>query len=244
MIRLWITTAAAMLWFCGCCKEHIEARAFLGHKTLEECLRLIDVPEQPVSIACPGSEVTICWGSKDIDKVKIKVSPDPNAQSGDTFASQGVLYLKPLDNTTVKLSGSCTSTTKQIQVINGPTPAQFDANWDSKCQSLSYSLDPNFVDPLIQTTDVTAEWEPVIADSTGHPTTCPTPPFLHGTHTNPPSTLFSFDILKPNMKQSFTHRQSGVTVWGYTLTACAGLRFKCNPNAAEPFSMTLECPSQ
>lgn len=242
MNRLALVMVSAAMWITGCCKEHIEARAFLGHKTLDECLKLKDLPDQPVSLACPGSEVTICWGSN-VDKVKINVSPDPGGQSADDYPGRGVLYLKPTDNTTVKLSGSCTSTTKQIQVINGPTPAEFDANWDEKCQSLSYSLDPNFVDPLIQTTDVTAEWEPVV-DSGGQPKTCPTPPFLLGTHTNPPSTIFSFSIPQPNVKQTFSHPQSGVTVWGYTLKACEGLGFRCNPKAPEPFSMTLVCPSQ
>lgn len=239
--RTW-ALASAIVWFSGCCDEVIVARAFVGHKTLEECARLVHSPEQPVSLACPGSEVTICWGSKNVDKVKIDVSPDAEGQSGDSYASQGVLYLKPHESTTVKLSGSCTSTTKHIQVIDGPTTANFDANWDDKCSSLSYALDPNFVDPLIQTTDVTAEWEPVV-NSGGTPMTCPTPPFLHGTHTNPPSTIFSFDILKPHVKQTFTSPQSGVTVWGYSLTACQGLGFKCNRQAAVPFAMTLVCPS-
>jgi hypothetical protein len=243
MNRSLVLVAAAVLWIAGCCKEHIVARAFLGHKTLDECVKLLENAEQPVSLACPGSEVTVCWGSTGVDKVKLTVSPDPDAQSGD-YPKQGVLYLKPFDSTTVKLAGSCTSTTKQIQVINGPTPADFDASWDSKCTSLSYALDPNFVDPLILATDVTAQWEPLVVDGSGHTVSCPTPPFLNGTHTNPSSPIFSFSIQKPNMKQTFTHPQSGVTNWGYTLTACAGLGFKCSKQAVEPFEMTLVCPGQ
>lgn len=242
MNRLTPVILTATIWASGCyCEERIEARAFLGHKTLDECLRLKDLPEQPVSIACPGSEVTICWGSN-LNKVKIDVSPDVDGLSADNYPGRGVIYFKPGDNTSVKLSGTCTSTTKQIQVINGPTPAQFDASWDDKCQSLAYSLDPNFVDPLIQTTDVTAEWEPIV-ESGGQPMTCPTPPFLNGTHTNPPE-IFGFSIKKPFMKETFSSPKSGVGVWGYSLTACAGLGFKCDREAAAPFSMTLVCPSQ
>jgi len=242
MTRFIVLATAVALWGSGCCKEKIVARAFLGHKSLDDCAKLLQNAEQPVSLACPGSEVTVCWGSN-VDKVKIKVSPDPDAQSGD-YPTQGVLYLKPFDNTTVRLASSCYSTTKQIQVINGPTPAEFDASWDSKCTSLSYMLDPNFVDPLILTTDVTAQWEPEVVDAGGHTVSCPTPPFLNGTHTNPPSPIFSFSVLKPNTKQTFTHPQSGVTNWGYTLTACSGLGFKCSQQAAEPFEMTLMCPGQ
>jgi hypothetical protein len=243
MKRSVVLVASAVLWIAGCCKEHIVARAFLGHKTLDECIKLLQNAEQPVSLACPGSEVTVCWGSKGPDKVKITVSPDPEGQSGD-YPTLGVLYLKPFDDTAIKLAGSCVSTTKQIQVINGPTPAEFDANWDSKCTSLSYALDPNFVDPLILTTDVTAQWEPQAVDASGHTVSCSTPPFLNGTHTNPSSPIFSFAIQKPNTKQTFTHAQPGVTNWGYTLTACEGLGFKCNPQAAAPFEMTLMCPRQ
>lgn len=242
MNRLSLVIIAASMWVYGCdCDKRIVARAFLGHKTLEECLKLKDLPEQPVSLACPGSEVTVCWGSN-VDKIKIGVSPDTDGVSGDNYPSRGVLYLKPLESTTVKLSGGCASTTKQIQVIDGPTPAEFDAAWDDKCQSLAYSLDPNFVDPLIQTTDVTAEWEPVVS-SGGNSMTCPTPPFLNGTHTNPPE-IFGFAIKKPHMKETFTSKKSAVGVWGYSLTACDGLGFKCDRDAAAPFSMTLVCPSQ
>jgi hypothetical protein len=243
MIRSLVVLAAAALWLAGCCKEVIVARAFIGHKTLDECVKLLELEEQPVSLACPGSEVTVCWGSQDVDEVKITVSPDPEGLSGG-YGTAGAIYLKPLASTAVKLAGSCTSTTKQIQVIDGPTPAAFDAHWDSKCSSLSYSLDPNFVDPLIRTTDVTAQWEPLVIDAGGHEVQCPTPPFLHGTHLNPPNGPFSFDIQKPNTKETFSSPQSGVTVWGYTLTACTGLGFKCNQKAAEPFEMTLVCPGQ
>lgn len=243
MIRSLVVFATATLSLAGCCDEVIVARAFIGHKTLDECLRLLELEEQPVSIACPGSEVTVCWGSKNVDKVHITVSPDPDGLSGD-YSTSGAIYLHPQASTTVKLAGSCTSTTKQIQVIDGPTPAFFDAHWDSRCSSLSYSLDPNFVDPLVRTTDVTALWEPLVSNGSGQLVQCPTPPFLHGTHLNPPNGPFSFDILRPNIKETFSTPQSGVTVWGYTLTACAGLGFKCNQQAAEPFEMTLVCPGQ
>ena len=222
---------------------HAQETGDVRRVTLDECVKLLQNAEQPVSLACPGSEVTVCWGSQDVDKVKVTVSPDPEGQSGE-YAKQGVLYLRPTDNTTVRLAGSCFSTTKQIQIINSPTPAEFDASWSGECTSLSYALDPNFVDPLILATDVTARWEPEVVDSTGHTTVCATPPFLNGTHTNPGSPIFGFSIPKPNVKQTFTHPQPGVTNWGYTLQACAGRGFKCNQKAAEPFEMTLMCPGQ
>jgi hypothetical protein len=243
MTRTLVLSAAALSGLAaGCCDQTVVARAFVGHKSLAECKRALNVAEAPVSIVCPGTEVTICWGSKNTDKVEIAVSPDPDGASGPQEPF-GAIYLKPRDNTTVELTGTdCGGTKKQIQVINGPTPATFDASWDAACSLLSYQLDPAFVDPLVQTTDVTAQWEPQVR-AHGGPQTCPTPPFLDGAHIGPPSPPHFFSIATPFLAHPFSAIQPAINDWRYTLKACDGLGFKCEANASLPFEMTLVCPA-
>lgn len=236
-----LAAASLVLLASACCKESVTARAFFGHKSLDECLKLMDTPELPVSLICPSSEVTVCWkgsGGKTTD-AKVTISPDPSGKSGTKPAS-GVLYLKPNDNTSVTITTSdCATTTKQIQVIDGPTPATFDAHWAPSCSQITYSLDPNFVDDRLRAVDVTALWEPNVQLSDGSIGTCPTPPFLAGAH---PIEVFDFEIDKPNLTKAFSRVLKAVGDWNYKLKTC-GSDFKCNGFASLPFDMTLTCPA-
>jgi hypothetical protein len=235
-----LVIASVSLLLGGCCDESVVARAFVGHKTESDCKRLMNLQEPPVSIICPGTEVTVCWGAEGVDNTNIVVSPDPGGVSG-THDAAGVLYLKPADTTTVEIVASdCASTTKQIQVINGETPATFDASWDAFCSLISYRLDPAFVDEKAQTIDVTAEWEPTFEDDMGGSFTCPTPPFLSGAH---PKDLHFFNIDEPFLTHAFTRKLSAIEDWNYKLDACQGIGYKCNPAASLPFAMTLICPA-
>jgi len=224
----------------GCCDESVTARAVLGHKTLRECLELMNKPELPVSLACPGSEVTVCWqakGGKATD-AKVTISPDPTSQSGPNNLS-GVLYLKPQDNTAITIKASdCAVTTKQVQVIKGPTPATFDAHWTPSCSQITYRLDPNFVDDQLHAIDVTALWDPTVQNSDGSIQTCSTPPFLFGQH---PIEGYGFDLDKPHVTVPFSRELKAIDDWNYTLKTC-GPDLKCNPFASLPFDMTLTCP--
>jgi hypothetical protein len=238
-----VTLAAASLALLAgaCCKETVTARAFFGHKSLDECLKLLDKPEQPVSLTCPGSEITICWkgGGDGVNKAEVAISPDPSGQSG-TKSTSGVLYLQPKDNTSVTVKTSdCATTTKQIQVINGPTPASFDAHWDNKCSAISYTLDPNFVDDKIRAIDVTALWAPTVQGTDGSIGMCPTPPFLAGSH---PLEVYDFLLDQPNLTKAFTRQLKATGAWNYKLQTC-GSNFVCNGLASLPFDMTLTCPA-
>lgn len=225
----------------GCCDESVQARAFVGHLSEAECLRRINIAEPPVSIICPGTEVTICWAAN-TDSVSIDVAPDAGANSG-TYGSQGALHLTPSSNTTIEVRASdCASTSKQVLVIDGPTPATFDGHWDGSCSLVTYELNPAFVDPQVQTIDVTAQWEPTAFDPfTKTTTTCSTPPFLSGSH---PEDLHFFEIDKPFLTHAFSRILKGPTNWNYIEKACEGLdRSQCNTFASLPFAMTLVCPA-
>lgn len=241
MIRptMFAVTALSLLGG-GCCDETVTARAVLGHKSLRECLDMFDEPEMPVSLICPGSEITVCWRAKGgkASNVNVAISPDPDGQSGTKDLS-GVFYIKPSDNTAVTIQASdCAVTTKQVQVVNGPTPATFDAHWTPSCSQISYSLDPNFVDDRLRAIDVTALWEPTVQNSDGSVSTCPTPPFLAGQH---PIEVYGFEIDKPHLTVPFSRELKAIDDWNYTLKTC-GTGLKCNPFASLPFDMTLTCP--
>jgi hypothetical protein len=242
MTRLLALTAAIPLaaLATGCCDQSVVARAFIGHKSLDECRKLLNTAEAPISIICPGTEVTVCWAASDVSQTTVTVSPDPQGLSG-TKAAAGALYFKPGDSTSVNIVASdCASTVKQIQVINGPTPATFDAGWDGKCSQLTYRLDPAFIDPKVQTIDVTAAWDPIVTDGAGGAAVCPTPPFLAGAH---PIEAHFFDIDKPFLTHPFSRILKATEDWNYKLKTCQGLGFKCNPAASLPFDMTLVCPA-
>jgi hypothetical protein len=226
----------------GCCDEHVEARAFVGHLTEAECLRNISKSEPPISIICPGTEVTICWASKGVSNVGITVSPDPGGVSG-SFPDKGALHLMPSENTTVDVKASdCASTEKDVMVINGPTPATFDAHWDSACHLISYELSTAFVDPKVQTIDVAAMWEPTVLDpETKAVSVCPTPPFLAGAH---PEDVHFFDIDKPFLTHAFSRILKAPVHWNYEQKTCVGPNITCNPYASLPFDMTLVCPAK
>jgi hypothetical protein len=221
----------------GCCKQRVGARAFVGHKTPEECRRLMNANEVPVSITCPGEEITVCWlaGGDDVSSVKLDVSPDPEMVSASGLPTAHALYIHPKEDTTVKVSTDCASTTKSIMVIDKPKVARFDAAWEGSCQSLLYDLPAAFVSPNVRAIDVTAQWTPVATADTGAPGMCTFPPFLNGTHD-----LFFLTVLKPFDLTPFSSAQPAVGQWAYALSPKCPV--KCGSDTREPFDMTLICP--
>lgn len=226
----------------GCpCPEDVDARAFIGHLTEAECLRKININEPPTTILCPGTEVTFCWLSSEQTN-EVTIVPDPDGLSG-TKGQQGAITFKPMDNTVIDVRASdCASATKQVQVINGPTPATFDGHWDNTCSLVSYELNPAFVDPTVLTRDATAMWEPVGFDRFSKSfQTCPTPPFLNGWH---PEDLHGFDLTAPFVTHTFSHLLHGPQNWEYQLKTCTGLEVQCSSYESKEFAMTLICPGQ
>jgi hypothetical protein len=235
LLNCLVLTATLFLAACRC-KEGVKARAFVGHLTQDECLRKITEPEAPISIICPGTEITLCWGSN-TDTNTITVSPDPGGQSG-SYPQQGVLYLKPEADTEIEVRASdCAATKKRVMVVNEPTPALFDAHWDGDCEKLSYNLNPAFVDEAIRTTDVEALWAPLIEGGSA----CPMNSFLDGAHLDEP---FFFSILNPFTLTPFSgDPHKAVGDWVYVMDEKCRRDFKCNKDGAFPFNMTLVCPS-
>jgi hypothetical protein len=215
----------------GCCKHRAVELVLAGHSDLAACRQQLEHYGQdapPVPITCPGDEVTVCFGASEVNNVQINIAPDPQGKSGQ-FPRFGLLYLNVSTDTSVKVATDCDSVTRQVTVINKPTPATFDATWDRACQKMSYSVDPLFVSDTVQTTDVLAKW------SVG----CQMPPFLLGFHQPP---IFSFSIDAPNKKSMFSSPQPADGDWQYALKAKCNSDFTCDPNAKLPFEMTLICP--
>jgi hypothetical protein len=241
MRRLELAAAVSLaLIATGCCDESVKARAFFGHLTQDECMRKMNEPEAPVSIICPGSEVTVCWSASKVDSTTITVSPDPDGNSG-TFGPTGVMHLKPGKDTEVEIKASdCASTKKKIMVLDEPKPAFFDGHWTTSCTHINYELNPAFVDDKVDAVDVTARFFPTFRNGDGSIGTCTTPPFLKGEH---PIEGFFFDIPMPFTTLRFSRPLKAIDDWNYFLTAGCPQGLKCEPFVALPFNMTLQCPS-
>lgn len=233
------------LFVNGCCDDNIIARAFVGHLTPDECRRNMEKGEAPVSISCPGEEITICWSAKGPDNVQIDISPDDGSGQSGTHPTMGAIYLKPQKDTKVKLTAGCASTTKEIMVLDGKKAATFDAQWDYSCQQISYQVDPLFVSQNVSAIDATANWTPYVtvgySDGSVSNQACTTPPFLNGYH---PQELFGFQIKDPFITTPFSSPRHLVGDWNYVVKAqCPQTdgRFVCNNQGQFPFSMTVMC---
>jgi hypothetical protein len=232
------------LFVNGCCDDNIVARAFVGHLTPDQCRRNMEKGEAPVSISCPGEEITICWAAKGPDKVQIDVSPDDGSAQSGSYSTMGAIYLKPRHDTKVKLTAGCASTTKEILVLDDKKAATFDAQLDAKCQQVSYQVDPLFVSANVSAIDATANWTPYVdvtyADGSSGPVACTTPPFLNGFH---PQDFFGFAINNPNITTAFSSPRHLIGDWNYAIKAqCPQSdRFICNTGGQFPFAMTVMC---
>jgi hypothetical protein len=229
---------------CETCDDKVTARAFVGHLTINQCQEYLNRPEAPVSIICPGEEVTVCWRAEGPKSVQIDVSPDAGGQSGG-YGAYGALYLTPKSDTTVKITAGCSSTTKQIMAVDSKKQATFDASFDSTCHAITYQIDPLFVSPKVETIDVTANFSPYVAvgyaDGSSGTVQCKTPPFLSGWH---PQEYFGFKIDDPYVTTPFVSSRHLVGDWDYAVKVeCTQSdQFECNRAGRFPFAMTLTCP--
>jgi hypothetical protein len=235
--------ALVPLFVSGCCDDRVDARAFVGHLTLSQCREYMNHPEAPTSISCPGDEITICWAAKGPDKVHVEVKDTNGTSQSFDDVTVGVMYLNPKEDTEVKITAGCASTTKKINVVNGNEAAEFDAHYD--CQQIAYSVDPLFVSQSVMAIDATANWTPLVevsySDGSSSVVECTTPPFLSGWH---PQELFGFAIDKPWITTPFSSPRHLVGDWQYVLKAQCPPTYGervCNPYAQLPFAMTLMC---
>jgi hypothetical protein len=243
MKSLLLIAGAALAFASGCCHKHVDMRLVLGHKTLDDCVKLVrSGTDAPASLACPGDEVTLCWGT-DNGSVDIAMDHDPGGIAGHYPGNSGVLYFKPTETSNVIVTADCVSRKKNVTVVNGPTPATFDGRWSGDCAQVSYEADPLFFSPSLQALDVQAQWVPM---QSGTPVKCVGAPFLTGYHDTPAPYQFSIEnesdppyhfldgAMNPNPRQLIGN-------WQYDPKACVGRGFKCESNTTEPFQMTLVC---
>jgi len=237
-----LIASAALAFVSGCCHKHVDMRLVLGHKTLDDCAKLVRGGEDaPASIACPGDEVTLCWGT-DNGSVDITMDNDPGGVAGHYPGNTGITYFKPTATSNVTVTADCVSRKKKVTVVNGPTPADFDGRWSGDCAQVSYEADPLFFSASLQALDVQAQWVP---KQNGMPVQCTGAPFLTGFHD---TDLYQFSIEKEmdppypfldGFGNPKPHQLDGN--WQYDPKACVGRDFKCDQNTHAPFRMTLAC---
>jgi len=157
-----MVAGATLAFASGCCNKHVDARLVLGHQTLDVCARLVkEGVDAPVSITCPGDEVTLCWGTPDNNGVHIEVEHDPGGITGDYSGHTGVVYFTPTETTKVTVTADCVSKQKKVQVVTGDTPVGFDGLWSGDCKQVSYEADPLFYSQSLQAKDVQPQWAPM-----------------------------------------------------------------------------------
>ena len=146
-----LAALASLALSSGCCKQSVFARAVVGHVSEDACRKALDsAGDPPVSIICPGEEITLCWrASGAVSTVDILATDSRHRQSSSGPAS-GSMYFKPKADTTIDITptgSTCAKTTKKVGVLNQPEVATFDARWNNgeKCDFLKYAVDPLFI---------------------------------------------------------------------------------------------------
>jgi len=240
---------ASLALSSGCCKQSVFARAVAGHVSEDQCRKILDsAGDPPVSIICPGEEITLCWRASGASTVDIVATDMNNSQSFTQPATSGVLYLQPKSDTSIDITptgSTCAKTTKKVNVLNQPEVATFDARWHdgNKCDYMTYSVDPLFISSSVLASFDTALWQPIISYSpdgqTEQTVVCTTPPFLTGQHVDD---LYGFKLDTPFVTQMLqgTHKADGE--WRYAVLAkCPSGPFVCNAAGVYQFAMTLQC---
>jgi hypothetical protein len=238
-----LIAGAALAFASGCCHKQLEMRLLLGHKTIDECAKLVvGNQDAPVSIVCPGDEVTLCWGTNN-GSVDISMDHDPGGVAGHYSGSSGVQYFKPTETSSVTVTADCVSRKRKMTVVNGPTPATFDGRWSGDCAEVSYEADPLFFSPSLLALDVQAQWVPM---QSGMPVKCAAAPFLTAYHDTPGPYQFFIEkegdppyVFRDGFGNPDPRQLDGS--WQYDPKACVGKGFKCEQNEHAPFQMTLVC---
>jgi hypothetical protein len=248
-----LTVVAALALSSGCCKQSVFARAVVGHVGDDQCRKVLDsAGDPPVSIICPGEEITLCWrasGASTVDIVATDMNGNVQSSSG---AASGSMYFMPKSDTSIDITphgSTCAKTTKKVGVLNQPEVATFDARWNNggKCDYLKYAVDPLFISQSVLATFDEALWVPSITYSpdgqSEQTVACTTPPFLTGQHVDD---LYGFTIDSPMVTKMLqgVHKADGE--WRYAVTAkcptgTADEGFVCNAAGTYPFAMTLQC---
>jgi hypothetical protein len=248
-----LTVLASLALSSGCCKQSVFARAVVGHVGDDQCRKVLDsAGDPPVSIICPGEEITLCWrasGASTVDIVATDMNGTTQSSSG---AASGSMYFKPKSDTSIDITptgSTCAKTTKKVGVLNQPEVARFDARWNNgdKCDFLKYAVDPLFISSAVLATFDEALWQPMITYSpdgqSEQTVVCTTPPFLTGQHVDD---LYGFKLDTPMVTTQLqgVHKADGE--WRYSVTAkCptgnADSGFVCNSAGTYPFAMTLQC---
>jgi hypothetical protein len=233
-----IAGVALCLSLGACCKESLDARLFAGHKTAGDCRDLAKSgKESPITIVCPGEEVTLCWVAGNVQQVTVTTPAGATVEP-----AIGAKSFVPQSSMDIDIKASdCAEQKKHVEVLTQPEQFTFDAGWD--CSLIWFTLDPAFVSSKVWATDIMANWAPSVPDTNGNPLACTTPPFLNGFH---PQDLFGFQIQNPFITTTFSKKLHADGDYKFTpkFTCPAPgpdqIR-TCNPYATFPFVITLSC---
>ena len=159
------------LWIAGCdCHVVLQARAYVGHLTPEQCAQRAQDPEPDASLICPGDEVTVCWASPTLDHTEIRLAPDPDGESGrsdgvwDSSVNlyHGIAYFQPDASTIITVAGSCATMTKLVHVVQDGEWTSIESEWtDSSCTLLTTFISTSYTSPRVQATAEQTSWQPM-----------------------------------------------------------------------------------
>jgi len=252
-----LALCATQLLLAGCpCGQHVNARAVVGSLSDSDCMQLAQEGgvNLPYAYTCPGGPITLCYGADGVSNTTITIDPepDPTHPVSGSYPRAGHVTFSPTSNTTITVRASdCATTTKVVNVINGPTISHFDGHWDDTlCSSISYDADARAYDPRAMAIKVEAKFVPRVdlppntPGGMSGPATCTTPPFLDG---HSPDRSFNFDIQRPNIPRSITpipltRPRPLPSNWLYGFVATCDHGITCPADAVLPFDMTLICP--
>lgn len=232
------------LLMSACCDEEVRFMVFVGNKTEEECEEAMKTVARGLDpdfvYICPGEQVTLCWHSDNASGVEITDlgTKGPNGHQVITPTSDKTYIATPLGD------DPCPPVEVKIEIVDGPTPATVDANYNTVTKRIEFRVSELFMSEKIKAMDITALWEPQYeaTDAKGnvYPVVCRTPPFLGGNHAEE---VFFFEIKEPFLTTAFSRLIRAVGHWNFELRAdCSPHRANLEPFFVYPFDLTLICP--
>ncbi len=241
MTSRWIAATAAVAWAAlgsGCCKETVDSRLFFGRLSPAQCREMMHKSPPPVTLTCPGDEVTLCWAGS-TSTVSIDASDDSLGLDG-IRPSSGAITFSPTTTTSVKVSASnCAAVTRTVTLVDHPIEAHYDAGWlTNSCTWIGYGLDPAYVSPSINAEYVRPDFKPQILDVANNQVLdCETPPFLAGRQVQ---RSFNFVLDVPLLNVWFAAPVQASGDWQFAWKAKCPPAY-CNLGARFPFGIGLTC---
>lgn len=244
----------------SCCDEKAGFQIVRGNVTEAECLAKlertgVDITDPPnISIICPDEPCTICYGKKNVDKIRI-VTDDGSI---DVFKSNdsGAIPFTPSKTTQITLEpqNSCANAkSTKVYVLTDALDIPITGKWDhnlggqNNCSNVVFSLSETFVSPNIFAIEIMANWDDatIIESYHAYESPCPIPPFLSvfrpgdiakGSHT----------ISLPKQWKKLPRQWEAVGNWAFVpeyIEKCYA-RKNCDLRIDFPFFVYMSCDSE